>query len=315
MTTHHPKPEGHVLVIGSSGTDIVGRANAPLQGGTSNPANLRMSLGGVARNVAENLARLGVKVVLITSVGDDYYGHHLLEHANSVGINTEHCMIVPEQSTGSYVAVLDEHGSLNLGLDDMRVMQAITPAYLRKCRDLFKSARVVFIDANLPEPAIKTVASITRRLKIPLAADPTSVSLAPALAPYLKDLWLITPNEAEANVLCHHPVPHADPNQAIEAAQHLVEQGVDRAIITMAEFGLGYATSITNGHIPAIKTEIQDPTGAGDALTAAVIFALLNDISIDEAVQLGISAASLTLRTKGTVDENLSVEKLYDQLL
>jgi pseudouridine kinase len=94
----------------------------------------------------------------------------------------------------------------------------------------------------------------------------------------------------------------------------LVSEGVEIAIITMAEFGLGYATASGSGHVPAIKTEVTDPTGAGDALTAAVMFGLLNEIPIDESVMLGLSAASLTLRTPGTVAPKLSLELLYDQL-
>jgi pseudouridine kinase len=83
----------------------------------------------------------------------------------------------------------------------------------------------------------------------------------------------------------------------------------------MGEIGLCYATSETNGYIPAVRTEVVDPTGAGDALSAAIIFALLNDIPIDDAVRLGVSAASLTLRYRGAVVPNLTLEKLYDQLV
>ena len=83
----------------------------------------------------------------------------------------------------------------------------------------------------------------------------------------------------------------------------------------MAEFGVGYATTESTGHIPAIKTEVVDPTGAGDALSAAVIFALMNDIPIDEAVRLGVSAAALTLRSSGTVAQDLSLERLYQEYL
>jgi pseudouridine kinase len=87
------------------------------------------------------------------------------------------------------------------------------------------------------------------------------------------------------------------------------------AIITLAQFGVCYATSDTSGYIPAMQTEIMDPTGGGDALTAAVIFALLNDIPLDDAVRLGVSAATLTLRHPGAVRPDLSLEKLYDQLV
>jgi pseudouridine kinase len=95
----------------------------------------------------------------------------------------------------------------------------------------------------------------------------------------------------------------------------MVANGVDIAIVTLAAQGLCYATSETSGYIPAIKTTIIDPTGAGDALSAAVIFALLNDVPLDDAVRLGVSAASLTLRYRGAVVSDLSLEKLYDQLV
>jgi pseudouridine kinase len=305
---------GYVLVIGSAGLDIVGRADADLLIGTSNPSNLRMSFGGTARNVAENLARLGTDVILITAVGDDPQGKQLLFQTSETGVNVDHAIIVTDQPTGTYLAILDNQGNLRLGMDDMRVIDSITSEYLRQRRELFKDAVFVFVDANLPPKTLKTAISIAWRARIPIAADPTSVSLAPALLPHLERLWLITPNETEAEVLCPHPVPHADRDMAIDAARHLVSQGVDIAIITMAEFGLGYASANRSGHVPALQTEIVDPTGAGDALTAAVIFALLNDIPLDEAVRLGLSAAALTLRSPGTVAADLSIEVLYDGL-
>jgi len=312
MTT--PLVVGPVLVIGSAGVDIVGRANQAIKHATSNPATLRMSYGGTARNVAENLARLGMHVYLITAVGDDGPGHRLLEQAAQAGINIDHSIIVPDAETGTYLAILDDEGNLYMALDDMRVISAITSSHLRERRDLFKESQAVFIDANLTPKTLSSAMSIAKQVKIPVAADPTSISLAPAFTNYLENLWLITPNEAEVEALCPHPVPHADPNRAIEAARHLVSEGVENVIITMAEFGLGYATSSKSGHLAAIQTEIVDPTGAGDALTAAVIFALLNEIPIDEAVRLGLSAAALTLKTRGTVTPNLSLELLYDQL-
>ncbi|MDX1437586.1 MAG: PfkB family carbohydrate kinase, partial [Anaerolineales bacterium] len=139
--------------------------------------------------------------------------------------------------------------------------------------------------------------------------------LAGRLSPFLDRLAMIAPNSTEAAVLCDLPFMSADMERALHAAKFLVGAGVDLAIITLAEFGVTYATSRTSGHISALRTEIVDPTGAGDALTAAVIFAMLNGIREDEAVRLGISAASLTLRQPGTVSQTLTLETLYDQLV
>jgi pseudouridine kinase len=89
---------------------------------------------------------------------------------------------------------------------------------------------------------------------------------------------------------------------------------VDIAIITMAEFGVSYATADSSGHLPAVQTEFVDPTGASDALTASVIFGLMNGIPLDESVRLGLSAAAYTLSVSGSVAKDLSLELLYDQL-
>ncbi len=110
-------------------------------------------------------------------------------------------------------------------------------------------------------------------------------------------------------------IPHADEARAIEAARHLTSHGIEMVMITMAEFGVGYATSEGSGHVPAVQTDIADPTGAGDALLATVIFALMNEIPTDEAVRLGVTAASLTLRSQDSVVADLSLEMLYDQLI
>jgi pseudouridine kinase len=87
------------------------------------------------------------------------------------------------------------------------------------------------------------------------------------------------------------------------------------AIVTLAELGVCYATSEVSGHIPAVQTQVVNRTGAGDALTAGVIFGLLNDFSIDEAVRLGASAAAMTLQYQESVCPDLSLDRLYDALV
>lgn len=310
-----PSPDAHVLVIGGAGVDIVGHLETELLPGSSNPCHIYSSFGGVARNVAENLARLGQAVSFITALGEDEVGDQLLEELNESGVDTRAVVRTREYATGSYLAVINTSGELQFALDDMRATSVLTPAYLRKQADLFKQASLLFLDANIPHNTLRTVVSMARKAHIPICADPTSTTLAEGLIPYLDQLYLITPNSVEASILCDPPLEVENRRQAMNAAKCLVGGGVEIAIITMAELGLCYATSETNGHIPAIRTEIVDPTGAGDALSATVIFALLNDIPIDDAVRLAVSAASLTLRIKGTVVPDLSVEKLYDQLV
>jgi pseudouridine kinase len=137
--------------------------------------------------------------------------------------------------------------------------------------------------------------------------------MAPRLKPHLPELTLVTPNGAEAEALCGVRV--TDREDGLVAAQKLVSMGVQVAIVTLGATGLVYATWQESGHVPAIECEIVDFTGAGDALTAAVIFGLLNDLPVDEAVRLGTSAAALTLQSRETVCPNLSLDRLYDQMV
>lgn len=305
--------DGRIVVIGAAGFDLIGRPHGELQMGTSNPGSLRFSLGGVARNVAENLAQLGAETVLITALGDDQQGEMIREQAARVGMTIDPVLAGPGSVTGAYLAVLDQAGGLRLGLDDMAAIRRLNPRAIRDRQHHLEGALAVVVDANLPAATMQTVFELCRREQIPVAADPTSRGLAERLIPHLSGLWIISPNQAEAEILTGVAI-QGDP-EAIEAGRKLVADGVGTVLITRAEFGVSYATSEVTGQVPAVQTEIADPTGAGDALLATVVFSLLNDIPIDESVRLGVTAASLTLRTVGSVVPNLSLEMLYDQLL
>src|SRR3989304_126056 len=105
-----PSPDSPVLVIGGSGVDLVGRLKGDLRAGTSNPANIRTSFGGVARNVAENLARLGRSVNLITAVGDDQLGERLLEQAASAGVDVSAVLRTSQHPTRPYLGGIKPAG-------------------------------------------------------------------------------------------------------------------------------------------------------------------------------------------------------------
>jgi pseudouridine kinase len=201
-----------------------------------------------------------------------------------------------------------------ISIDDMGINQELmTAGWLHRRRALFRDARMVVMDANLSPAALRTIFRLSEKYGVPVCADPTTATLAPRLCPHLQGLTLVTPNAAEAEALCGMQVTGRE--SALAAAQTLVGLGVQIAIVTLGATGLVYATSQESGHVPAMEVEIVDLTGAGDALTAAVVFGLLNDFPVDEAVRLGTSAAALTLHSRETVCTGLSLELLYDQLV
>lgn len=305
---------GHLLVIGASSTDTVGRASTSLEEGSSTPGEIRVSVGGVGRNIAENLARLGENVVLFSAVGDDESGRQILNQALACGIDIRHVRVDAGHRTAAYLAVLDQAGDLALSVDDMLInRELITPDFVYRRRALFRDARMLVLDANLSPRTLDLIFRLAVRYSIPACADPTTVTLAPRLRPHLQNLALITPNASEAEALCGVRV--TDRESGLAAGQRLLGLGVTIAIVTLGATGLVYVTSEESGHIPAIECEVVGLTGAGDALTAAVVFGLLHELPIDQAVRLGTSAAALTLQCRETVCQSLSLERLYQRLV
>ncbi|MGD2058722.1 MAG: PfkB family carbohydrate kinase, partial [Anaerolineales bacterium] len=214
--------EGPFLVIGSAGLDVVVRARDELRSGTSNPGEFRVSPGGVARNVAENLARLGEEVILLTALGDDDQGKQVLGATEICGVDVTNVVQTPDYPTGSYLAILDSRGRMHLGMDDMSVISCLTPEHIQANAHLFDSAAAVFLDANLSGGTLSAAIAMASAQGVPVAADPTSANLATKFCDFLDQLWLVVPNESEAEVLCPQPVTHADRDQVIDAARHLV---------------------------------------------------------------------------------------------
>ncbi|MCS7059646.1 MAG: carbohydrate kinase family protein [Anaerolineae bacterium] len=299
-----------VLVIGAANLDIKGRLFASLVTGSSNSCAIKTSFGGVARNIAENLARLGTPVVLLTAVGNDFAGHTILDGAGNVGIDVSRALIIENEPTGTYLAALDQDGDLILGLDDLRVMRHLTPDYLRFHQDAFRHCQMVALDMNLTPEAVRAAIHLAREYGKPICVDPTSAQRALTLRPYLHLIDLITPNIAEAEALLGSE-PIGDSDEALQAARRLVGLGVERVVITQAERGACYATVDESGQFAALKCAIVDRTGAGDALSALVIFGMREGFGMAESLQLGLRAAALTLQSPETVAPELSLDRLY----
>jgi pseudouridine kinase len=305
----------HVLVIGATLLDTKGKPDAGLEPGTSNPGRIQQTRGGTARNVAENLARLGTDVLLITAVGDDASGQQLMAQTAAAGVNLEYSLTIKEANSGAYMALLDENGTLAVALDDCTVMEHITPLHLHRHRRLFRDASMIVMDGSLTQPAMKTVVRLATQYDVPLCADPSSTRLAGKLRPYLPHFHLLVPNEVEEAELLDEDYEGFDPDASLLLAQRLVKVGVENVVITLSDFGLNYATSDEIGYVPPSYNKMIDTTGTGDAVTAAVIFGMLNDLPTIQCMRLGAAAASLTVQSTETVVPDLSLDMLYDHLI
>lgn len=313
-----PEEGGYVLVVGSAGIDIKGKPAADYLPEVTNLGRVRNSIGGAARNIAENLARLEVPTILLSAVGVDAEGSRVLRESEAVGINCSYVRQVPGACTASHMALLRPDGQLHLAVSDIEVSAYIDSDYIQQHELLFLNAEIVVVDATLSDDALDTLFEITTHYNRRVCVDPTSPQLASKLRPYIQHAYLVVPNAAETVPLCGVPVVLDSPEERTDAsvaARELLKMGADVAAVTLGAHGLTYAHSSGGGFIRAANVEVIDPTGAGDAFTAAVIFGLLNGVPVDEAMRLGATAAALTLSTRETVSSKLSQEQLYEELV
>ncbi|MEM8858086.1 MAG: carbohydrate kinase family protein [Chloroflexota bacterium] len=305
----------YILLIGGCLMDTKGKPLAGLEPDTSNPASIKTTPGGTARNVAENLARLGAEVKLVSAVGDDMIGRQLLSKTEASGVDVTHVQVIEGANTGTYIAVLDSGGGLSVALDDTRVMATITPDWIYKNRVLIRDAAFVMVDGSVTPQTLESVAKQTEKLHVPLVADPSSTRLATRLCPMLDQLSLIVPNELEAAAICGNEYQGYDPDASLTLAREMVKRGVDTAVVTLSDFGIVYATSDESGYLPAHATNVIDSTGTGDSITAAILFGMSEGLEIIECMKLGVAAAGMTLQTNDSVYQDISLDALYDHLI
>lgn len=267
--------------------------------GSSNPCESHETPGGVVRNVAENLARLGLPVSLVAAVGDDAGGRMLLEQAAAVGIDTRAVIRLRRHASDSYTAVLAPDGSLTLGLAAMPLVESLNPWALEASRALRASAALVVADGNLPTDAWPLLLGEARASGVPLVCVAVSEAKMERLPEQLAGLHLLILNAGE--LACVAPDP-------LQAFADLHARGVARVLVSKGAEGLLLSEpGRAPRHWPAPEVQVVDVTGAGDALSAGVCAALLRDAAdLDAAARLGLDLAALTLQTEDSVHPELN---------
>lgn len=294
---------GRVVVIGGANTDIVGVPMATLVAHDSNPGHIRVSAGGVARNIAENLARLGARVSLITAFGEDDAGRALRDGCESLGIDTSASLVATGLPGAHYLAILDERHDMAVAINDMRALDLLTPEALAETSraEALATADLVVLDTNLPAASI---AWVVERSAAPVIIEPVSAAKAGRAADAIACAAAVTPNTIEAAALLGHEVE--GPAAAEAAARELVAAGVGAAFVTCGALGVAWADSSGSGLVAAPKVDVANASGAGDAFCAGVAWALLTHAGALKAARAGSALAALTLADEDTVSRRIA---------
>jgi pseudouridine kinase len=291
---------GSVLVVGGANLDLLARSRETIQLHTSNPGTSTGTPGGVGRNIAENLARLGTPTRLVLAVGDDSAGARLLERTQAAGVET---FEVPwDGATGTYTAILDADGSLLAGVADMAATSSIRPEDVQP--RWVASAEWLVLDGNLSPDTLAHGLLCADDSGVPVVLDPVSAPKARLIVPLLEAarVHTLTPTLDELVALTGESDPAA-------GAERLHRTGVE--VVWLREGDRGstlFRRDAEPVHVSLPRVDAVDVTGAGDAMLAAYVHALARGVDLTRAAYDGAAAAMLTVQSPMTVRPDLSDE-------
>lgn len=292
-----------VAVVGSCLVDLSVRpAGEPLVD-TSNQAEIVWGAGGAGRNVAENLARLGAEVTMVTDLGSDLPARWLRETLEDLGVTVR---VARTTSTGVYVALLRPDGRLQTGLCQTATEWLGASEVLAALPDLATHDGVV-LDANLCGAALGTLAAACRAAGVPYALEPVAAGKAGRLLSALDGCALVKPDRPEAAALTGLGCTTID--DATRCARTLRDWGAGTVIVSLGEEGLWAESDAVSRHLPALPAlpaTVMDVTGAGDALFAAVFAGMLRRSPLGVSLEAGRRAAALTCASPTATSPALS---------
>lgn len=302
------RDQAWAVVIGGAAWDIKAHSRSAARLHTSNPSTVVQTPGGVGRNIAEGIARLGDRVYLVAAVGADSAGRELLARTAESGVFVDQVHTSPHP-TSSYLAALDQSGELVIGMADFAATDALDPAALSRSQELVSRSEVVVLDGNLPAAVLEWALAVAATAGAKAVVEPVSVVKAARLAPLLspqRPVFTITPNVDELGALVGRAV--ADDHDAlVAAARELRARGVENVWVSRGSAGSLLVGADEVVPIDAEPVDVVDVTGAGDAMTAGYVHALLAGEPPAAAARWGHLAAALTLASPQTVRPDLGV--------
>lgn len=299
----------YVTVVGGVNMDIGGRPAAALVGRDSNPGTVHSSLGGVGRNIAHNMALLGLDVRLVTAFGDDAGAQKLAASCAELGIDVSQSPVIPGGRTSTYLFINDEKGDMALAVSDMEIYSHLTPQLLAQRRRLLNGSQVVVLDTNIPE---KSIAWLAENCEAPLFADPVSTAKAVKLKPVLGKLHTLKPNRLEAELLSGVPITGED--SLNRAADVLLGTGLRRVFLSLGAEGVFAADHSGRVRLPCLPGRMVNATGCGDAFMAAIAWAYLRGTDLEDTARAGLAAAAIAMESGETINPKLSGDALKARL-
>ena len=302
----------YVCVIGAINLDIKGLSATRSKEPDSHAGKIFVTTGGVARNIAENLALLNIPVYLLGCVGNDYFGNFLIEQTKSRGVDTSRIIKSTIVDTAKYLSVSTSDRELFYAVNDLNdCIEFITTDYIRINFVLLKKSKIIVMDSNLSVEVMNEVVSFANKNKVPVLIDAVSSERAQVIKYIKGKIDYLSPNLQEFESIFGNLRKVSSSFEKFcsdygNSFRYIILRRGKKGVV-LIDF-----KKKKNFICKALKLKVVEPNGAGDAFNGGFIFALINGYSIEDAVKIGTCSAYFALRSLNSVPEDMTQQKLID---
>lgn len=310
MSTHKtPSAPKRAIIIGGVNRDIKARFHKEARFlADSHQGLIARHDGGVARNIAEVLGRLGVPASLIGAFGDDGESRAMARHLEDYNVDLSHALIAEDSAADTYLAVHDHNGEMITAINQMPLIEMITPRYIATKAEVICQADFVICDCNLSEDTLQAIAALDRIGS--LVIDAVSATKCHKIKPFMGHIDILKLSRNEALSLCDAPHNADDDTSAETLIHQLCARGITQTLISDGANGFAINEGDDIHHIAALKAVPQSVTGAGDCLLGGYIYGRANGYSVTASSAFGRQAAYLSTKSIAAINDMISPETL-----
>ena len=293
-----------IYVVGGANIDIQGYSNKPLMFQDSNIGKVSYTYGGVARNIAENLALLSDEVSFVSAIGQDMFGSTMYQYCKDIGMDMTYC-IQSKHSSSVYLAIMDDKNDMALAINDMSILDLIDVAHLDKVFKQMHRDDILVMDTNLKGEIIEYM---LENCPCPVYLDPISAVKAVKVYHHMKYIHMMKPNRLEAETMCGWYLNSKENYK--KCLNYFLEQGVKEIVVSLGADGVIASNGKQKVWIRHKFVPMQNATGAGDAFISGYIHKAAQKADFITCVKYAIASAMLNVQSVLTVSEKMHCDEL-----
>ena len=291
-----------IVVIGAVFVDIKGYPESNFIPSGRNAGKVEHVHGGVARNVAEDIANCELRPTFVSLVDRSGSGEDVIRKLNDHKVNTKYIRHTRD-GMGTWLAVFDNDGDVFASISKRPDLMPIADILDEQGDEIFENADSIVIEICVDKEIVKRVFKLAKKYNKKVFAVVANMSIAVERRDFLQSIDCFVCNQQEAGILFSDDYTEKTPEEMVEIISKNVQKAqIPSMIVTMGAEGAVYASKDGDkGHCPAPKVHVKDTTGAGDSFCAGVAIGLTYGKTLEESCNIGARLAASVICTSENV--------------